>query len=180
MTTVKNRNATQLAECLVDMEVSINGSSAGTMTFEFWPQIALLTVRNFLTYVEEGFYKGKLFHRVIPGFMIQGGCPQGTGTGSGTHGNIKGEFNQDKQYSHVRGVISMARSQNPDSASCQFFVCHGDATFLDGQYAAFGRLVSGEDALDAIANVKCRTGGEGSSPAQVCKIEQAVLRLRNE
>jgi peptidyl-prolyl cis-trans isomerase B (cyclophilin B) len=165
----------QLTDVLVELEVSVGGQPAGTMQLEFWPQVAPATVRNFTRYVAEGFYDGKIFHRVISGFMIQGGCPTGTGTGSGPHGHIPGEFTGDAQYSHKRGVLSMARAQDPNSASCQFFVCHADAEFLDGQYAAFGRLVSGEDALDAVAGVQ--TGGQ-DRPAQECKIESAKLISR--
>ena len=167
-------------DTLVDMTVSVNGEEVGTMTFEFWPEAAPQTVSNFLAYVEEGFYNGKIFHRVIPDFMIQGGCPDGTGMGSGPRGTIPGEFQTDSKYTHGRGVISMARSQDPNSASCQFFVCHGSPDFLDGQYAAFGVLIAGEDVLDAVASVPCHPGGEGSSPSQECKIEIATLRSRNE
>ena len=160
-------------QTLVDMTVSVNGNTVGTMTFEFWPHIAPGTVENFLSYVKEGFYNGKTFHRVIPGFMIQGGCPEGSGTGSGPKGNIKGEFTDNKEYSHKRGVLSMARSQNVDSASCQFFVCHGDAEFLDNQYAAFGKLIAGEDALDAVAAEQTLPGDK---PKQACVIESMVVR----
>ena len=164
---------TSTTQTLVDMTVSVNGNTVGTMTFEFWPHIATGTVENFLNYVKEGFYNGKTFHRVIPGFMIQGGCPEGTGTGSGPNGNIKGEFTDNKDYSHKRGVLSMARSQNVDSASCQFFVCHGDAEFLDNQYAAFGKLIAGEDALDAVA---AEETFPGDKPKQACVIESMVVR----
>lgn len=170
-TQVQELSPEVLADTLVDMEVSVGGKSAGTITLEFWPNVAYETVRNFVRYAAEGFYNGKSFHRVIPGFMIQGGCPTGTGTGSGPYGNIPGEFNTDAKYSHVRGVISMARSQNPNSASCQFFVCHGEANFLDGQYAAFGRMTAGDAALDAVAGVATGGGGEGSTPMEACTIE---------
>jgi peptidyl-prolyl cis-trans isomerase B (cyclophilin B) len=165
----------QLEDVLVDIEVSVGGKPAGTMRLEFWPKAAPETVRNFTRYASEGFYDGKIFHRVIPGFMIQGGCPQGSGTGSGPRGMIPGEFSSDSQHSHRRGVLSMARSQDPNSASCQFFVCHGDADFLDGQYAAFGCLIDGEDALDAVAGV--RTGGS-DRPAEECAIESIKLVSR--
>ena len=165
----------QLENVLVELEVSVGGRSAGTMQLEFWPSVAPATVRNFTRYVSEGFYDGKTFHRVISGFMIQGVCPTGTGTGSGPHGHIPGEFTGDGAYSHKRGVLSMARAQDPNSASCQFFVCHADAEFLDGQYAAFGRLISGEDALDAVAGVQ--TGGQ-DRPVEECKIDSAKLISR--
>jgi peptidyl-prolyl cis-trans isomerase B (cyclophilin B) len=164
---------TSTTQTLVDMTVSVDGNTVGTMTFEFWSHIAPATVDNFLKYVNDGFYNGKTFHRVIPGFMIQGGCPDGTGSGSGPNGNIKGEFTAEKDYSHKRGVLSMARSQNPDSASSQFFVCHGDATFLDNDYAAFGKLIAGEDALDAVAAVQTLPGDK---PTQPCVIESMVAR----
>ncbi len=164
---------TSTTQTLVDMTVSVDGKTVGTMTFEFWPHIAPATVENFLKYVNDGFYNGKTFHRVIPGFMIQGGCPDGTGMGSGPNGNIKGEFTAEKEYSHKRGVLSMARSQMVDSASCQFFVCHADAEFLDNQYAAFGKLIAGEDALDAVAAVQTLPGDK---PTQPCVIESMVTR----
>lgn len=122
---------------------------------ELYPDAAPITVANFEKLVKEGFYDGLIFHRVIAGFMIQGGDPTGTGMG-GSGINIRGEFainGVSNPISHERGVISMARAQNPNSASSQFFICHADAKFLDGQYAAFGRVVSGMEAVDAIASV---------------------------
>jgi len=168
----------ELKNVLLDIEVSVDGNVAGTVTLEFWPETAPATVRNFLRYAAEGFYNGKTFHRVIPNFMIQGGCPQGTGTGSGTYGNIKGEFSDDAKYSHKRGVISMARSQDPNSASCQFFICHGAADFLDNQYAAFGCMIEGDSALDKLAAVPTGGGGEGSTPQKDCLIQSMTLRSR--
>ncbi len=168
----------ELENVLLDMEVSVGGENVGTITLEFWPSIAPQTVRNFLRYAAEGFYNGKTFHRVIPGFMIQGGCPQGTGTGSGPYGNIPGEFTNNPEHSHKRGVISMARSQDPNSASCQFFICHGAAEFLDGQYAAFGKMIEGDSALDKVASVATGGGGEGSRPLSDCLIQSMTLRSR--
>lgn len=121
---------------------------------ELYPDKAPLTCENFEKLVGEGFYDGLTFHRVISGFMIQGGCPDGTGMG-GPGYSIKGEFSANgvsNDLKHVRGVISMARSSNPDSAGSQFFIMHEDAPHLDGQYAAFGRVTSGMDAVDDIAN----------------------------
>ena len=122
---------------------------------ELYPEIAPETVKNFEELVEKGFYNGLTFHRVISGFMIQGGCPNGNGTGnSGTH--IKGEFLANgvvNNLKHTRGVLSMARAADPNSASCQFFIMHEDAPHLDGQYAAFGKVVSGMDVVDKIASV---------------------------
>ncbi|MDW7978964.1 MAG: peptidylprolyl isomerase [Verrucomicrobiales bacterium] len=137
-------------------EVAIIKTSEGEMVIEFWPEVAPNTVENFKKLARQGFYDGTCFHRVIKGFMIQGGDPLtkdpskealwGTGNPGYT---IKAEFNDRK---HVRGVISMARSRDPDSAGCQFFICHAAAPHLDGQYTAFGRLIKGDDVLERIAN----------------------------
>lgn len=121
---------------------------------ELYPEKAPITVENFMRLVKAGFYDGLIFHRVIKGFMIQGGDPEGTGMG-GAKDKIKGEFSANgvpNDIGHVRGVISMARSRHPDSASSQFFIVHEDAPHLDGQYAAFGRVTEGMDAVDEIAN----------------------------
>lgn len=124
---------------------------------ELYPDAAPITVKNFEELVAGGFYNGLTFHRVISGFMIQGGCPIGNGTGnSGKH--IKGEFRSngvENNLKHTRGVVSMARAADPDSASCQFFIMHEDAPHLDGSYAAFGKVVEGMDAVDEIA--RCET-----------------------
>lgn len=123
---------------------------------ELDPASAPISCENFEKLVREGFYDGLIFHRVIRGFMIQGGCPQGTGTG-GPGYTIKGEFSAngvDNPIRHVRGVISMARSADPDSAGSQFFIVHEDAPHLDGQYAAFGHVVEGMDVVDEIANTR--------------------------
>ncbi len=122
---------------------------------ELYPDIAPITCENFEKLVEAKFYDGLTFHRVIPGFMIQGGCPNGTGTG-GPDWTIKGEFLANgvpNNLKHTRGVISMARTADPDSAGSQFFIMHEDSPHLDGQYAAFGKVVSGIEAVDEIANV---------------------------
>ena len=168
----------QLQDVLLDLDVSVGGQDVGTITLEFWPETAPATVRNFLRYAADGFYNGKTFHRVISGFMVQGGCPQGTGTGSGPNGHIPGEFSADRKYTHARGVISMARAADPNSASCQFFICHAAADFLDGQYAAFGRMVEGDSALDKLAGVATGGAGEGSTPMEPCLIQQMKLRPR--
>ena len=123
---------------------------------ELDPASAPISCENFEKLVREGFYDGLIFHRVIRGFMIQGGCPQGTGTG-GPGYTIKGQFSAngvDNPIRHVRGVISMARSADPDSAGSQFFIVHEDAPHLDGQYAAFGHVVEGMDVVDEIANTR--------------------------
>ncbi|MBR6513707.1 MAG: peptidylprolyl isomerase [Clostridia bacterium] len=135
--------------------VKIEMMDGGIITLELDAAAAPITVANFEKLVKEGFYDGLIFHRVIAGFMIQGGDPTGTGMG-GSDEEIKGEFASNgvnNPISHKRGVISMARTQIPDSASSQFFICHADATFLDGQYAAFGHVVDGIEVVDKIANV---------------------------
>ncbi len=126
-----------------------------TFKAELYPETAPNTVNNFLSLVKKGFYDGVIFHRVIAGFMIQGGDPKGIGVG-GPGYCIKGEFSANgvkNDLKHTRGVLSMARTQVPDSAGSQFFVMHADADYLDGQYAAFGKVVEGMDAVDAIASV---------------------------
>ncbi len=137
-------------------KVKITMESGDAITLELYPEIAPITVENFVSLVKEGFYNGLIFHRVIAGFMIQGGDPLGSGFG-GSDKTIKGEFKLngvENNLSHERGVISMARSQMPNSASSQFFICHADATFLDGQYAAFGRVIEGMETVDDIAMVR--------------------------
>ena len=140
--------------------VQIEMSDGGIIKIELDPKAAPITCANFEKLVSEGFYDGLIFHRVIAGFMIQGGDPTGTGMG-GSDETIKGEFAVNgvkNPLSHKRGVISMARSQRYNSASSQFFICHADATFLDGQYAAFGHVVEGMEVVDRIASV--RTDGQ--------------------
>lgn len=125
-----------------------------TIKIELFPKIAPNTVNNFISLANSGFYNGLIFHRVIRGFMIQGGCPKGNGTGGPGYG-IKGEFLQNgfkNDLKHTRGVISMARAQNPNSAGSQFFIMHQDAPHLDGAYAAFGKVISGMDVVDEIAD----------------------------
>ncbi len=136
--------------------VVIEMENGDVMKIELYPQTAPITVANFTKLVKEGFYDGLIFHRVIPGFMIQGGDPTGTGMG-GSKENIKGEFaanGVNNPLKHTRGVISMARATNPDSASSQFFIMHRDAPHLDGSYAAFGKVVEGIEAVDRIAMVR--------------------------
>ena len=135
--------------------VQIEMSDGGKIIVELDEKSAPLTVKNFQKLVAQHFYDGLIFHRVISGFMIQGGDPQGTGMG-GSKETVKGEFRANgvsNPISHERGVISMARSQFYNSASSQFFICHADAKFLDGQYAAFGKVVEGMDVVDRIASV---------------------------
>ena len=135
--------------------IQIEMENGGIIKLELYPDIAPITVENFVNLVNEGFYDGLIFHRVIKGFMIQGGDPTGTGMG-GSGKNIKGEFAANgvpNNLSHTRGVISMARSQNKNSASSQFFICHANAPHLNGQYAAFGKVIEGMDVVDEIANI---------------------------
>ena len=135
--------------------VTFTMENGDVMKAELYPDVAPNTVNNFISLVKKGFYDGLIFHRVIKGFMIQGGDPQGTGMG-GPGYSIKGEFNYngvENNLKHSRGVLSMARAQHPDSAGSQFFIMHADAPHLDGQYAAFGKLVEGEDVLDSIASI---------------------------
>ena len=134
--------------------VTFTMENGDVMKAELYPDVAPNTVNNFISLVKKGFYDGLIFHRVIAGFMIQGGDPEGSGMG-GPGYSIKGEFNYngvENNLKHSRGVLSMARAQHPDSGS-QFFIMHADAPHLDGQYAAFGKLVEGEDVLDSIASI---------------------------
>ena len=136
--------------------VTIEMENGHKIVVELYPEVAPITVENFKNLVKAKFYDGIIFHRVISGFMIQGGDPTGTGMG-GSKKQIKGEFSSNgikNTLSHERGVISMARTNIPDSASSQFFICHDDAKFLDGNYAAFGKVVEGIETVDEIAAVR--------------------------
>ena len=138
------------------MKAIIEVKEFGVIEVELDPTVAPLTVENFVKLAKKGFYNGLTFHRVIKGFMIQGGCPKGNGTG-GPGYTIKGEFSANgvnNPLKHTRGVISMARAMDPNSAGSQFFIMHQDAPHLDGQYAAFGKVVKGIEVVDAIASVK--------------------------
>lgn len=127
----------------------------GTIELELWPDAAPLHVANFRKLARAGFYRGTGFHRIVPGFVIQGGCPEGDGTG-GPGWTVPAEFNARR---HVKGVLSMARSAHPDSAGSQFFICLDDAPHLDGQYSAFGRVTAGMDVVEQIAAVDCDAHG---------------------
>ena len=136
--------------------VTIKMENGDVIKAELYPEIAPNTVNNFISLINKGFYDGVIFHRVIPGFMIQGGDPQGTGTG-GPGYTIKGEFTSNgfkNDLIHERGVLSMARTMAPNSAGSQFFIMHEDAPHLDGQYASFGKVIEGIEVVDKIANVK--------------------------
>ncbi|WP_291650253.1 peptidylprolyl isomerase [Clostridium sp.] len=136
--------------------VTINMEDGGVIKAELYPEIAPNTVRNFIDLINRGFYDGIIFHRVIPGFMIQGGCPEGTGIG-GPGYSIKGEFSRNgfkNDLKHSRGVLSMARTMIPDSAGSQFFIMVADSPHLDGQYASFGKVIEGMEVADKIVNSK--------------------------
>ena len=133
--------------------ITMEMESGGVMTFELFPEIAPISVANFVDLVSQGFYNGLIFHRVISGFMIQGGCPDGTGMGNPGYA-IKGEFSAngvDNDLAHDPGVLSMARSGNPDSAGSQFFIMHEKSDHLDGSYAAFGKILTGMEVVNEIA-----------------------------
>ena len=150
--------------------VVIEMENGKKIKLELYPDIAPITVENFEKLVKEGFYNGLTFHRVIEGFMIQGGCPEGTGMG-GPGWNIKGEFLANgvaNNLKHTRGVISMARANNPNSAGSQFFIMHRDAPYLDGQYAAFGKVIEGIEVVDEIAAVSTDYNDKPTKP-QVMK-----------
>ena len=136
--------------------VTIEMENGDVIKAELYPEVAPNTVNNFISLINKGFYDGVIFHRVIPGFMIQGGDPQGTGTG-GPGYSIRGEFTSNRflnQLKHTRGVLSMARTMDPNSAGSQFFIMHEDAPHLDGEYAAFGKVVEGMEAVDRIAEAR--------------------------
>ena len=157
----------------------ITMENGGVIEGELYPDKAPQSVRNFIDLCSHNFYDGLIFHRVIPGFMIQGGCPEGTGMG-GPGYCIKGEFffnGFKNDLKHKRGVLSMARSQSPNSAGSQFFIMHQDAKHLDGQYAAFGKVTSGMDVVDAIA--KTRTGMQ-DRPIEEQKIASITVDTKGE
>jgi peptidyl-prolyl cis-trans isomerase B (cyclophilin B) len=155
-------------------QVTIN-TDFGDMNLTFLPDVAPDHVSNFIDLAESGFYDGLTFHRIIDGFMIQGGCPRGTGTGDGPR-RIKAEFSDTP---HVLGTLSMARSQDPNSASCQFFICLGEASFLNGQYSAFGQIAdeASLETLKKIGKVPVKDGGTGekSTPREITKINKMTV-----
>ena len=153
--------------------VTITMKDGGVIKCELYPEIAPESVNNFISLINKHFYDGLIFHRVIRGFMIQGGDPQGTGMG-GPGWHIKGEFLQNgvaNPIKHTRGVISMARSMNPNSAGSQFFIMHQDAPHLDGSYAAFGHVVNGIEVVDEIANVATDWNDKPRTPVVMEKVE---------
>ncbi len=155
--TQKSQGAPKM-EAKTNHPVAVLETSLGTITMELLPELAPEHVKNFVQLADSGFYNGTKFHRVIPGFMIQGGDPNSKtpdtsswGMGDGPR-KLKAEFSAPDKASHVRGMVSMARSQDPDSASCQFFIVQADSKFLDGKYSIFGKVLSGMEVVDAIAN----------------------------
>ena len=162
-------------------EIAIIKTTEGEMTLEFWPDLAPKTVENFKSLAKKGFYDGTCFHRIIKGFMVQGGDPLTKdpskeamwGTGGPGH-QVKAEFND---RSHQFGVISMARSANPDSAGSQFFICDGEAAFLNRQYTAFGKLIKGDDVLTKIASTPCARSGGGEASKPTKRIEVTSIKI---
>ena len=153
--------------------VTIEMEDGGVIKAELYPEIAPNTVNNFVSLIKKGFYDGVIFHRVIPGFMIQGGDPQGTGVG-GPGYCIKGEFTGNgfkNDLKHTPGVLSMARTMQPNSAGSQFFIMHKNASHLDGQYAAFGKVVSGMDVVDKIASVRTDWNDKPTTPVKMKTVE---------
>ena len=152
--------------------VTIEMENGKKMKIELYPEVAPITVSNFISLVKKGFYDGLIFHRIIKDFMIQGGDPNGTGMG-GSDENIKGEFIANgvaNSHPHKRGTISMARANHPDSASSQFFICHVDTPFLDGQYAAFGDMIEGFEELDKLANLRTDYNDRPNNPPVIKKM----------
>ena len=162
---------------MANTKVKVEMEKGGEFVIELLPEYAPETAANFEQLAKEGFYDGVVFHRVIDDFMAQGGDPTGTGMGgSGKH--IKGEFLQNgfpqNTLSHERGVVSMARSMDPNSASSQFFICYADCTFLDGQYAGFGKVIGGMETVDDFLKIE-RRGPEGGSPVEEIKIKKMTV-----
>ena len=162
-------------------EVAVIKTNHGEMIVEFWSDVAPKTVENFKTLAKKGFYDGTCFHRIIKGFMVQGGDPltkddsKASRWGTGDPGyKIKAEFSD---RSHVRGVLSMARSNDPDSAGSQFFICHGDASFLNNKYTAFGKVIKGDEVLEKIANVPCGPGGDGANSRPSTRVNVESLKI---
>ena len=153
--------------------VTIEMENGDIMKAELYPEIAPNTVNNFISLIQKGYYNGLIFHRVIKGFMIQGGCPDGTGMG-GPGYDIKGEFSQNgfkNDLKHTEGVLSMARAMHPDSAGSQFFIMVAPAPHLDGQYAAFGKVVAGMDVVDKIASVRTDWNDKPTTPVKMATVE---------
>jgi len=169
-------------EAKTPTQVAVLKTSAGTITFALLPDLAPEHVKNFVDLAKSGFYDGTKFHRVIPSFMIQGGDPNtktaevnSWGTGNGPR-RLKAEFSPPEKARHVRGMVSMARSSDPNSASCQFFIMHGDSPSLDGQYSIFGRVLSGMEVVDKIATAPVVQGTD--RPVSPVTIEKATIETK--
>ncbi len=165
----------------MDNEVAVIKTTLGQLVLELWPEVAPKTVANFKQLAQQGFYDGTAFHRIVKGFMVQGGDPltkdasQESRWGTGGPGRtIKAEFNE---RSHQRGVLSMARSQDPDSAGSQFFICLGDASFLDRKYTAFGQLIQGDDVLGKIGDTPVTLGGGGERSKPLTRVGVESIRI---
>ena len=170
----KNESSDTNDTDLVKAEISVK--NFGKIELELYPDIAPITVQNFVDLANSGFYDGLTFHRIVKGFMIQGGDPKGNGTG-GSEETIPGEFSAngyDNPISHARGTISMARASDPNSASSQFFICQADSTFLDGNYAAFGHVTEGMDVVDAICADAQPTDDNGTIPPEAQPIINSI------
>ena len=175
-TTSKAPAANEESQGVGTHHAEIDIQDYGTITVELDGDAAPITVQNFMDLANAGFYDGLTFHRIISGFMMQGGDPNGNGTG-GSENTIKGEFSAngvENPLSHTRGAISMARAQAPDSASSQFFICHADSTFLDGQYACFGYVTDGMDVVDAVCEAAQPTDDNGTIPADQQPVITAI------
>lgn len=168
------------AEIIESCTAVIEIENYGSITVALDGSAAPITVANFVALAESGFYNGLTFHRIMEGFMMQGGCPLGTGTG-GADANIKGEFKAngvDNPLSHTRGAISMARAMAPDSASSQFFIVHKDSTFLDGSYAVFGYVTEGIEVVDAVCTDAKPTDNNGSIPKDAQPVIKSITITR--
>ena len=175
-TTSKAPAANEESQGVGTHHAEIDIQDYGTITVELDGDAAPITVQNFMDLANDGFYDGLTFHRIIAGFMMQGGDPNGNGTG-GSENTIKGEFSAngvENSLSHTRGAISMARSQAYDSASSEFFICHADSTFLDGQYACFGYVTDGMDVVDAVCEAAQPTDDNGTIPADQQPVITAI------
>lgn len=174
-----------MSEILKKPIVTIEMENGGKIVLELYPTKAPETVNNFVNLIKKGFYDGLIFHRTIPGFMIQGGDPEGTGMGGPGYG-IKGEFSNNgvnNTISHLRGIVSMARSSMPDSAGSQFFIVTEDSTYLDGQYAAFGSVIEGMDVVDKIVKTRVVTrspfGGGKDRPVDPPVMKKVTVETFN-
>ena len=179
---VQQEEASQVTTVSEPVVVDIEIAEYGTITVELDATAAPITVENFVTLAKSGFYDGLTFHRIIEGFMMQGGDPLGNGTG-GSENKIKGEFTSngvDNQLSHIRGAISMARSRDMDSASSQFFIVHQDSTFLDGEYAVFGYVTEGIEVVDKVCTEATPLDGNGTISAEQQPVITSITVRENE